>query len=588
MYRAGGPADASLPWSRTSIKGWTTALTVVSALAIAFPLVMVVAATGTLWPAGLGVGTILLFIETVAVPLLLATAGAMVVRGRRVPLGAQLAFALFPFVTALVFAFFPLYAAIRSSFAPLRLQGLFASAEALVVHGACASAAACVVLAVAMGGAVATVDRRRLDVLPRSPWTVFSAGSAWFVLAFVVRAANASAFGTAFVAVSLFVPLAATGLAALMAWCAGIFGRTGDAKERRAAFTWLVIGGLASGGAALLVDRASSAAVMFEMTHTVQTVNDPVAALLELKSAQTTQLIALALDIAGVATVFGLAARAAWQAVPTADRRNEMVRSRNLGVAGSTVLGVWLLVVIAALVGSVSRSVAAKTAEVASVAPGDLELPTPRADFRTQFFIPSEAFALHADGRVGKLVSRDAVREYGYTWPNVYADRRTPFSLLVTAIQWQRLPMQFHLISRRDVPLTGPNGRDALGDLAAFLPRPELATAVSFTNGGPVGSAIIARLDDPPAVRLEWYGKERIVSLGGDETADARAAAFEEIVGGPSMIITVRLLPRGNDTVERLLSVVQALAGRKVEISYDMPTSSGRGSAGSASSPRYR
>jgi hypothetical protein len=216
--------------------------------------------------------------------------------------------------------------------------------------------------------------------------------------------------------------------------------------------------------------------------------------------------------------------------------------------------------------------------------PGDLELPRTRADVVRQPLVPGQSLVLHLDGRVGKLdASGNPLRT------NLYADRRVPYLLLIETMRSGRIPPEFHLISRRELPLTGPDGREALGDLAALLPPPENATPVRVRVLTAVPSTpILAVLDEAPAVRLRWQGRERIVSLGHDEDAAARKAALDDVVGGASEGVPIRILPRPTDHMERIVSIVEALRGRDVELIAVPLTSWGRGSAGSASSPRHR
>ena len=56
MYRAGGPADVALPWSRTNIRPWTTALTAAAALGLVLPQLMLLAHFRSRPLSGLGVG----------------------------------------------------------------------------------------------------------------------------------------------------------------------------------------------------------------------------------------------------------------------------------------------------------------------------------------------------------------------------------------------------------------------------------------------------------------------------------------------------------------------------------------------------
>lgn len=104
MYRAGGPVDASLPWSRTAMRPLTSALVGMAIFAIAIPQVSLLALSSTRPIMEIMSGFVVLFLESFAVPIVLATIGAMLVRGRRVLLGPLFALALLPFATALGFA----------------------------------------------------------------------------------------------------------------------------------------------------------------------------------------------------------------------------------------------------------------------------------------------------------------------------------------------------------------------------------------------------------------------------------------------------------------------------------------------------
>lgn len=586
MYREGGPVDASLPWSRTAMKPLSTALVGVAIIAVAIPYLALSTLSAvdplTTGRTATSVGFIVLLFESLAVPIALATVGAMLVRGRRILLGPLLALALFPFATGLGFALLD-YRTLASA-DPLdtaRAVTLYGRAEATTLYGASASTGACLVLAFAMAATIANVDRKRLDVLPRPPWTVLSVGSAWFVLAFAVRASNGSAFATPlFLAMSLVAPIVATALAANITWCSGIFGRTEDEKERRAAFAAIFIAALASGGFVLLLDRSAAAALTWNTLDAGDPRGDG-AGLLVLAAARSTQLVAFAVDIVGCAAVFGVALRSAWTAVPTADRRRDMLRSRGLLVAGSSVLLASLLVVVVSLSSAAARAWYARASTEAWGAPGDLELPSVRSDVKKRPFPEGQLLTLHVDGRVGKL---DTSGNASAT--NVYVDRRATFGTFAESVRIGRLPPRLALIGRREHL---SESREALGDLVAFLPPPEHASPVTVRIGSTSGaSAILAVLDEAPAARVSWHGRERIVSLGGDEDAVARKASFDEVVGGDSTGLSIRVLPRSTDTMDRVVAIVQALEGLDVELGVETPTSSGRGTGGSASSPRRR
>jgi hypothetical protein len=558
LYRA-GPTARGLPLPRTALGVFTATVIAAAVLAAFVPWVLLFArgpahAWSTFRDGGGGMWVLALL--DFALPVALGIAGAVVVRGKRVPSGLFFGVAAIPFFASVLFAYLShlkvegaLAAGAIEASQVVRIQGAgLAEALSLDQFGGFVTCGSALVGALALSGAVASIDvaaatrsggERPSSVLGAA---ALVAGTAWFGATLVLTALRIKNVGAICIwvvfSVALLVPFAV-----FAARAAPVLRGWHDPIEARKASGGLLVAGLAAMFAVLVLERAMlarTASIVFGAVSSESV--DPsqrARILMELVDARKWTSIAYVIHgILGTAT-FGLAV-AASVGVGRRPISPSVVMAASVGVfvlAATFVLGVVR-----------TRSIH-RAAEVRNV-PEGITLPRVEARMDEGKNESTSAIVLKRDGSnaADPLTSITCARHGAVS---VFADGMATLEMLAKHVPSAppcAIELLFVAAAEKDRALEA-----RLGDLAPFA-RGDLATiSVTYDLARPgylpsTGYLTVRALEDET---IEYEGNRVRLPLGAG-SPDLRAGKYE----------LVRYVFKPNDTIGHVVRVVAAVKDR--------------------------
>lgn len=563
MYRA-GPTPGGLPLPRFALAAFTAVVIAVSVLAVFIPWLLLLGkgpAEGWRTFREGGGGMWLIALLDFALPVALGIAGAVVVRGKRVPSGLFFGVAVMPFFAAIFFGWLAVRlvdgalsgGAVDPSQA-LRINAAgISEALSLDLFGGFVTCGAALIGAVALTGAVASID---VTTATRNeaqrPSSVFGAatlvaGAAWLVAILIVTALRLRTFGPISIWV-VFVVGTVVPLAVFAARAAPVLRGWHDPIEARRAAGGLFVAGLAAMLAVVVFERAILARTASDVFGAVSGANiDPsqrAAILMELVEARKWTAIAYAIHgVLGGAT-FALAV--AGSIGRDASGRVRHPISPSLVMAAS--VGVFVLAAAFALGVARTRSTERIASQTATPAPKGITLPVIVSSIDERKTGSAGRIVISANGtNTGEASSYYTCS--GGASLSVLADRMATLTMVVRSIP--QAPCAVELV------FAGSVERDRtldarLGDLAPFA-RVDIATfGLHYDTRMPTHPSsgyLTVRAVDDDSIEFEGH----IVKLPlGPGSPDLRSSHYE----------LVRYVLRPNDTVGHLTRIVMAVKQR--------------------------
>lgn len=497
MYRA-GPTAGGLPLPRARLGAFTVAVAIVSVLAAIMPWLLLFGggASGA-WMTfrNGGIGMWFLALLDFMLPIALGIAGAVVVRGKRVPSGLFFGVAVIPLVVSLFFGYLALKVvdgalsggAIDPSQAMRINAAGLSEALSLDIFGGFVTCGSAIIGAVALAGAVGSIDvgaATRADA--ERPSAALGAASlvaaaAWFVATIVLTAVRIKVAGAIALCVVLVVGVLVP-FVVLAARSAPVLRRWHDAVEARRAAGALLVGGLAGLLAVLVLERAIAARVASQVFDAISS-GDGVSAgqrariLMDLVDARRWASIAYGIHAVLGATTFGLALAGAVGPARGGGAFRHPVSPSTVMAAS---VGIFVMAAVFALGVGRARSTERIAAMRGEGAPKGITLPLVDLDMNDARSASDGTITLRADGTAepGERVSNLVCLRRGSV--KVFADRMATLEMLS-----KRLPdmsecslgVVFAVATERD------RGMEArLGDLAPFVRGDEGSIATAFES----------------------------------------------------------------------------------------------------------
>jgi hypothetical protein len=570
MYRA-GPTAGGLPLPRAGLGAFTATVGAVAVLAFLFPWVLLFSrgpADGWMTFKNGGIGMWLLALLDVGLPVALGIAGAVVVRGKRVPSGLFFGVAVIPLFVSILFG----YLALRSfehalgagiSLDPTLILRIDAAAlgEAMSLDqfGGFITCGCALIGSVALASAVASID---VTTATRSdgqrPTSVFGAatlvsGAAWFVATIVITALRLRTVGLISICVVLTVGLLVP-FAVFAARAASVLRGWHDAIEARRASAALVVSGMTALLAVLVLERAIAARVGSDVFNAVSgesiDASQRARILMELVDTRRWASIAYGIHaVLGTAT-FGLAVAGAVGPArgPGAAFRHPVSPSTIMAAS----VGVFVLGATFALNAARARTTELIAGGVASQsAPKGVTLPRIDASVDEGRTLSSEKIVLNADGTNDPGVVLSSIVCSGGRTVTVFADRMATFEMLAKRFPDMpscSLDLVFAATAERD-----RSSEARLGDLAPFARNENATIAAHYDRSGfgRLGSNLYLKVRALEDETIEYEGNRVKLPLG--PSAPAPTAGF---------FATVRYVFRPTDTIGHVVRVIVAMKQR--------------------------
>jgi hypothetical protein len=561
MYRA-GPTAPGLPLPRTALGAFTGVVIAVSILAAFFPwLLLLGKGPGDAWRTFRegGLGMWFLALLDFALPVALGIAGAVVVRGKRVPSGLFFGVAVIPFFVSILFGWLALRlvdgALVNGAVDPLLALRIDAAgmSEALALDrfGGFITCGAALIGAVALAGAVASIDvaaAARSDGQQRpASSSVFGAatlvsGAAWLVAILVLTALRIRTVGPIciwmFFVVATLVPLAV-----FAARAAPVLRTWHDPIEARRAAGGLLVAGLAAMLAVMVFERAILARTGSDVFGAVSGEHiDPsqrARILMELVEARKWTAIAYGIHAVLGGATFALAVAAS-------------IGPGRLPISPSTVmaasLGVFVLAATFGLGAARTRSTERIAAQTVNPAPKGVTLPVLAAEVDEVKRGSGVPIVVRADG--SSIDELHGSIPCGASSVMVFGDRMATLDMLAKKIG--AAPCTLELVFAGSVEIDRTLDM-RLGDLAPFA-RDEVATiGLQYDNRMPSsfptsGYLTVRAIEDET---IEYEGNKVKLPLGPG-VPDLRSSRYD----------LVRYVLRPNDTIGHLLRIVMAMKQR--------------------------